>query len=80
MANRVWEVLTMRSIVRFGFLASLICVAPFAFAQVGAFNHSVSVGDDGGLGFAEHSNGTYRMEASGNDIWGSNDGFFFIYH
>lgn len=58
----------------------IVCLAPvLAFAQVGAFTHQVSVGDDGGIGMAEHTNGVYRIEASGSDIWGANDGFYFIY-
>lgn len=59
--------------------AFLVCVSTVAFAQVGDFAESVSVGDDGGLGIVEHDGGVYRIEASGNDIWGTADGFYFVY-
>lgn len=58
----------------------IVCLAPLlAFAQIGEFTDGISVGDDGGIGMAEFANGVYTIEASGNDIWGANDGFYWVY-
>lgn len=58
----------------------VLCASMAAYAQVGDFANQASIGDDGGLGVAEFTDGVYRMEASGNDVWGSADGFFFIWN
>lgn len=64
-----------------GLLAgAMLLLAPSVSAQVGMFDNSASIGDDGGIGLAEETDGVYRMEASGNDVWGTADGFYFIWN
>lgn len=67
----------MKRAILFGLCALLTPVV--AFAQVGDFPEQASVGDDGGLGAAEFSDGTYIIEAGGSDIWGGADGFYWVY-
>ncbi len=58
---------------------SLCLVAPMAFAQVGDFTGETSLGDDGFLGAASFSGGTYTIEAGGSDIWGTADNMYWIF-
>ncbi len=59
---------------------ALLVASPFALAQVGGFNFEASVGSDQGAGVASFDNGTYSIEASGNDIWDGADGMYWIYN
>ncbi len=62
---------------------SLSVIAAFfaapSFAQVGVFTGEASIGTDGGLGEASFSDGTYEILASGDDIWNTADGMYWVY-
>jgi hypothetical protein len=58
----------------------IFCFTHLVFSQpLGIFTDQGSVGDDSGSGQASFANGTYEILASGSDIWGSADGFYWIY-
>ncbi len=62
------------------FAVLMLCVAPLSYSQaVGEFDGQMSIGDDGGIGEANFSDGTYEVLASGNDIWGTADGMYWIF-
>ena len=59
------------------FVAALV---PWVHAQaIGIFENQVSVGTDAGAGSATFANSVYDVVGSGNDIWDSADGFYFVY-
>ncbi len=62
------------------FTSIVLLVSPLAFSQaVGIFEGQVSIGDDNGAGSAAFANGVYDIVGSGNDIWGSSDGCYYVY-
>lgn len=61
-------------------ILAVLVASPFAFAQVGDFAFEASTGSDQGAGAASFSGDEYTIEASGDDIWGSSDGMYWIYN
>ena len=60
-------------------ILAVLIASPLAFAQVGEFDSEASLGTDQGAGVASFSGGTYTIEASGADIWGTADGMYWVY-
>ncbi|MFB3787450.1 MAG: hypothetical protein ACE15F_13880 [bacterium] len=58
----------------------LTLFSPLVFSQpIGIFDDQVSIGDDAGAGSATFANGIYDIVGSGNDLWGSADGCYYVY-
>ena len=71
-------------------LAVVLClVTTPTFAQIGAFDNSMDIGNVGAAGSADAfdlgggdfgaANWEYEIQASGADIWGTADEFHFVY-
>jgi len=50
-----------------------------AYGQIGDFDDHISVGDDDFMGDATYAGGTYTITGAGTDIWGTVDGFYWVY-
>ncbi|MEW6236127.1 MAG: hypothetical protein AB1656_12135 [Candidatus Omnitrophota bacterium] len=62
------------------FVFLMTAISPLVFSQaIGIFDGQVSIGDDNGQGSATFANGVYDVVGSGNDLWGSADGCYFVY-
>ncbi|MEJ7654384.1 MAG: hypothetical protein WKH64_14185 [Chloroflexia bacterium] len=61
----------------FGLL--LLLYAPFVISQARTQWANQDIGVVGSSGSASHSNGTFTVNASGADIWGTSDSFHFLY-
>ncbi len=60
------------------FLLSIVFLCPgFAFAQT--LTGSVDIGAVGSAGSSSLANGVYTVRASGEDIWGTQDEFRYVY-
>jgi len=70
----------MKKLRPYGFWAAVVLwVAAPSYAQIGIFTQSQDIGDVGAAGSAKLENDEYIIEGSGADIWGTADGFHFLY-
>ncbi len=80
--NTVWEGYPMKkSHISLILIAAVSLISLPAFAQLGDFTHEASLGTDAGLGEANFvsSTGTYEVLGSGDDIWNTADGMYWVY-
>jgi hypothetical protein len=69
----------MRRIARIVLVASVVLWSRAAAAQLPADWTSTDVGSVGVAGSATESNGTWNVQGSGADIWGTSDSFQFVH-
>src|SRR4029077_16557053 len=69
----------MRSIIRVVLFGFVILWSRAAVAQLPAGWTSTDVGPVGIAGSASESNGTWTVQGSGSDIWGTSDSFQFVH-
>ena len=69
----------MRRIARIVLVASVVLWSRAAAAQLPAGWTSTDVGSVGIAGSATESNGTWTVQGSGADIWGTSDSFQFVH-
>ena len=60
-------------------LAALLATAPLAAQPVGVFGDHADVGEVSTAGSITFEDGSYRVSASGANIWGSEDAFHYVW-